>query len=60
MYTLIENARIISPDLDIDNGSVLIKDDLICFEMLQNLCCLAWKPVLTLVFSFRNVIETVH
>ena len=29
MYTLIENARIISPDLDIDNGSVLIKDDLI-------------------------------
>ena len=29
MYTLIENIRIISPDLDIANGSLLIKDDLI-------------------------------
>ena len=27
MYTLIENAHIVSPDLDIANGSLLIKDD---------------------------------
>ena len=27
MYTIIENAHIVSPDLDIANGSLLIKDD---------------------------------